>query len=71
MNLKECRQSCRVKVRIAGEEKVAKILMAHQHPNGLNNRPVGDRIHLEPGGWYKSEDVEFLEVLPWDECKAS
>ena len=65
--LRECRQTCRVKVRINGVERVAEVLMAHQHPLGLNSRPCGDMVYLEPGGWFKTDDVELIDVLPWRE----
>ena len=64
--LSECRQTCRVKVRInGGEESVVEVLMAHQTTGGLNSRPCGDRVHLVPGGWFNTDDVELIEVLPW------
>lgn len=63
--LRGFRQKCRVKVRIlsTGEEKVAKILFGEC----LNFRPVEDDVHLEPYGWFKTDDVELLDVLVWKE----
>ncbi|MFA6536054.1 MAG: hypothetical protein WC250_03760 [Candidatus Paceibacterota bacterium] len=41
--------------------------MAHPCDEGRNKRPVGNRVHLVPGGWFETSRVEVLELLPWEE----
>ena len=61
--LRGMRQACRVKVKIDGEEKVGRLLFG----STFNMRPIGDDVHLEPLGWFKTDKVEFLELLLWSE----
>lgn len=64
--LHSTRQTCRIKVRINGDEHVVRLIFAHQRPEGMNEVPLGDRVYLDPLGWFNTDEVEFLEVLPWN-----
>ena len=65
MDISEFRQTCRIRVRIKGGEPMDVVLrLAHQDPEGLNDRPVGKEVYLN-GRWHDSKDVEVLELLPW------
>lgn len=66
MSLRDIRVTCRVKVKIDGEEKIAKIKFSHLRPDGLNEIPLEDVIFLEPLGWFKISGVELIEILPWE-----
>jgi len=47
-DIRDFRQTCRLRLKINGEEKIVKLLFDHQEPQGLNNRPVGSMVHLVP-----------------------
>jgi hypothetical protein len=65
MNISEFRQTCRLRVQVKGGEPRDIVLrLAHQDSQGLNDRPVGERVHFD-GQWYDSADVKVLELLPW------
>ena len=65
MDISQFRQTCRIRVKVkGGEPKDVVIRLAHQDPEGLNARPVGENVYFD-GEWHKSKDVEVLEVLPW------
>ncbi len=59
--LRAFRQKCRVQVRINGEEKEASLLFGPSQ----NFRPIGDDVYLYPLGWFKTDEVELIKVLPW------
>ncbi len=65
--LRGYRQTCRVKIKISNKIEIARLIFAHQQSGGLNNVPIGDRVYLEPLGWFNTDDVELLEVLTWDD----
>lgn len=65
MDITQCRQTCRLRVKVkGGEPRDVVIRLAHQDPEGLNNRPVGKRVHFD-GEWHESKDVEVIDLLPW------
>ena len=65
MDISQFRQTCRIRVRVkSGEPQDIVLRLAHQDPEGLNSRPVGERVHFN-GRWHDSRDVEVLDVLPW------
>jgi len=67
MNICDFRQTCRRRVKINGVEHDVWILMSHQRAEGLNDCPVGNRVHLIPLGWFDSSEVEIISSLPWVE----
>ena len=65
MDISQFRQTCRVRVRVKGGElKDIVLRLAHQDPEGLNDRPVGEKVYFD-GEWHESKDVEVIQVLPW------
>jgi hypothetical protein len=70
-SLREFRQSCRIKVRIRSIEAAVRLKFAHQYDDALNESPIGDRVFLEPGGWFDTDEVEFLEVLSWNNISSA
>jgi len=65
IDISELRQTCRLTVKVAGEEPKDIVLrFAHQDPEGQNDRPVGEDVYFE-GKWHKSKDVQVIRVLPW------
>ena len=76
--LRDMRQTCTVKVRIDGTVYLADLMFAGQHPFGVNEKPIGDRVYLmtsdsvaegatklAPGGWFPIDSVEFIDTVDW------
>ena len=63
-NLREIRWTSKIRVRIHGEERKVTLRIGQ---DGVNTFPLGEKVFLEPGGFYLTEDIELLAILPWED----
>lgn len=65
MTLRDYRQKCRVFVKLPdGKEVTAQL----RFENNENTRPIEDFVYLFPYGVFKTDAVQLLNVLKWEEA---
>ena len=60
--LRGMRQTCRILVRINDAPEIETVL---HFGDSYNTKPVEDAVYLHPQGWFATDEVELVRILPW------